>query len=109
MVYTLKWHVAETGDGKSAMKYMRPITNTYTSLDKARAAARRHLQFGVGFYMIAIHRDGSLQGYAVFDFDYAYGRSSGIFWVPKGMDHDGYYARGVSTDGSLNRKLYRLT
>lgn len=108
MVYTLKWHVAETGDGKSAMKYMRPITNTYTSLDKARAAARRKVNFAVGFYMVGVYINRKLQGYVVFDSAYAsYGHSSGIFWVPKGTNHDGYYARGVNTDGSLNRKLYR--
>lgn len=110
MVYTLKWHKAIAGDGTDVIRLIHTASisaNEYTSLDKARAAARRKVNFATGFYMVGVYINRKLQGYVVFDSAYAYGRSSGIFWVPKGTNHDGYYARGVSADGSLNRKLYR--
>ena len=111
MVYKIIMTEAR-GNGTDVIDHFKnDVTNkkTYPTLDKARSSARRKVNFTGGFYMCGVYKDSSLVGYVVFDGNYRYGGYSGIFWVPKGKDHEGYIAQGVNVDGSLNTKAYRLT
>lgn len=117
MVYSIKMTRAIAGDGTDSMSYFRESKKTYPTQEKARAAAFRQVNFLVGFYECSIYKveDGKKTkiGAVVFDQDYCDkiygGNTRGIFYVPKGCDHEGYRAKGVSANGSFNKMLYRLT
>ena len=97
------------------VRYQNIITKktVYDSLDKARAAARRKVNYGTGFYAVGIYeiteKSQKFLGEVVYDGDYNSGGFSGIFWIPKGKRHEGYRAKGVSANGKLNSHLYKLT
>ena len=103
--YKLKWTWRDYG------KYEK-IPTEYDSLDKARASARRRVNYASGQYAIGIIeiKDGKQKflGEVMFDWNYNYGGASGIFWIPKGKG-EGYIASGVSANGKLNSQKYRLT
>ena len=117
MVYSIKMTRAIAGDGTDSMSYFRESKKTYPTQEKARAAAFRQVNFLVGFYECAIYKivvvKNSFIGSVIFDYNYCDtlygGRFRGIFYVPKGCDHEGYRAKGVSANGSFNKMLYRLT
>ena len=109
MTYTLKWRTAYAANGQDMIKHMGRISRTYTSLEKARAAAHRQVRFGGGFYAVGIYKDGVFIGEVVFDSQYAYGGDSGIMWVARGKGHESSYVPGVSSTGKLNKTIYRLT
>lgn len=117
MAYSIKMTRAIAGDGTDAMRYFRESKKTYPTQEKARAAAFRQVNFLVGFYECSIYKveDGKKTkiGAVIFDQDYCDkiygGNTRGIFYVPKGCDHEGYRAKGVSANGSFNKVLYRLT
>lgn len=112
MVYKIRMTEARAGNGTDMLYYFKDdVSNkkTYPTLDKARSSARRKVNIASGFYMCGVYNDSNLVGYVVCDSDYRYGGYSGIFWVPKGKNHEGYIAQGVNVDGSLNTKAYRLT
>ena len=117
MAYSIKMTRAIAGDGTDTMHYFRESKKTYPTQEKARAAAFRQVNFLVGFYECSIYKVGDGKktkiGAVIFDQDYCdkiYGGSTrGIFYVPKGCDHEGYRAKGVSANGSFNKMLYKLT
>lgn len=109
MTYTLKWSRAISITGKDDLPLMRNPKREYPNLDKARAAGRRQVYVYGRFYEVAIQKEGKTVGWVVYDNQYAYGGSSGIFWVPKGSDRESAYVHGVNTDGTLNKTIYRLT
>ena len=114
--YILIWKELEYINDTPDSKKGKIVKNTYTSLEKARAAAYRQVsQYSyIGrFAAISVKEvDGEKQklvGDVVFDRDYAWGGSTGIFWIPPRCWHEEYRAQGVSSSGKLNDKIYRLT
>lgn len=106
--YTLKWRSAYAGDGSNAMRYMHKLNNTYTTLDKARAAAYRQVH-AIGFYSIGVYKDGSFIGEVVSDPNYAWGGDTGIMWVARGKGYESSRVPGLTSKGTLSRTIYRLT
>ena len=111
MAYTLKWSRGYAGNGEDVLTLLKRDfrKKEYPNIDKARAAARRQVQFTVGFYEMTVLKDGKTVGWVVFDDQYRYGNARGIFWIPKGSNHESAYVKGVNADGTLNRVTYRLT
>lgn len=117
MVYSIKMTTAKSESGHDDLSYFRESKKTYPTQEKARAAAYRQVNTYSGFYECSIYKleDGKKTkiGAVIFDSDYCDtlygGRFRGIFYVPKGYDHEGYRAKGVSANGSFNKMLYRLT
>lgn len=116
-MYCIKMTTAKSGDGHDVLSYFRESKKTYPTQEKARAAAYRQVNFGNGFYECSIYKieNGKKTriGAVVFDDDYCDtiygGNTRGIFYIPKGCDHEGYRAKGVSANGSFNKMLYKLT
>ena len=117
VVYSIKMTTAKSGSGHDVLSYFRESKKTYPTQEKARAAAFRQVNFLVGFYECSIYKveDGKKTkiGAVIFDQDYCDkiygGNTRGIFYVPKGCEHEGYRAKGVSANGSFTKTLYRLT
>lgn len=111
MAYTLKWSRGYAGNGEDVLKILERDfrKREYPDIDKARAAARRQVKFIVGFYEMAVLKDGKTIGWVVFDSQYRYGNASGIFWIPKGSNHESARVKGVNANGTLNNITYRLT
>ena len=109
--YTIKYTRATT---KKELEDLLRYDNgrkqkVYPTLDKARAGARRKVCFGFGFHECGVYKDGSLVGWVVGSADYGPPGYPGIFWVPKGKDVDGYWANGVTREGTLSKTQYKLT